>query len=498
MSKRRKNNQWSFPSTYTILFVALILLAILTYIMPAGYYDYYNSDNNSIVRAEDYSQMSLVERKALNLKPMTGTFTRMDRSGQLLAVPMAAVKGFYDSIEVVVFVLFMGGFLGVITRTRAIDVGIANLMQSMNNRIYLLMALLIVIFSLGGISYGMGEETIAFYPILLPIMVVAGFDVMVGASVILLGAGAGVLTSILNPFATGIASNLAGVKLIDGMGLRVAQWLLFMGFTMFYVIRYAKRVYKNPELSVTHDLNEQINKEILHNRHVQTEKLTLSQRWVLVFFVMTFSLMVFSLLPFSDWNASWATFTLGWEFPQIAALFFMASIGVGLVAGLNQQDVADSFVSGAKDVLGVVFVLVLSRGLKVIMEDGMIIDTILAFAEKIVRGLPNILYINIIYLLHMVLALFIPSTSGLAGISMPIMAPLAEIAGVSESLVITAYQSASGLVNMVSPTSGILMGALMVARIPYERYIRFAFKYLLGLFIATVVLLTMGVVFHVG
>ncbi|NIZ47471.1 YfcC family protein [Entomospira nematocerorum] len=498
MSKQSKGRSWKFPSAYTILFVLLILVAGLTHIMPAGYYDY-QDESGQIITAQVMSEMSSAERKSLgDIQPIAGTFTKVERSGQLLYIPMAVVKGFYDSIEVAVFVLFLGGFLGVIARTRAIDVGITNLMENMKSRMYLLITILMFIFSLGGISYGMGEETIAFYPILLPIMVAAGFDVMAAGAVILLGAGVGVLASVLNPFATGIASDLAGVSLTDGMGLRLMQWAIFTPFTIFYVIRYAKSVMKNKALSVTADLNESINKEILANHESTIEKLTTRQFIVLGLFILTFVVMVFSLLPLRDWNPEWDWLTLDWYFTEIAALFFTASIIVGLVAGLKESEIGNSFVSGAKDVLGVVFVLVLSRGLKIVMEDGMIMDSILSFAETTVTGLPKILYINMIYWLHILMSIFIPSTSGLAGVSMPIMAPLAELAGVSRSLVITAYQSASGLVNLFSPTGGILMGALMLSKIPYDRYIKFALNYLIIIFLATTVLLTMGVMFNIG
>ncbi|NIZ19405.1 YfcC family protein [Entomospira culicis] len=497
MSEESKGKSWSFPSTYTILVIALIFVAGLTYIIPAGSYDY-QDPMGQIIPAEEASLMSADERKALKLSPIAGTFTRMESRGQIKHLPMAPIKGFADSVEVATFVLFIGGFLGVIAKTRAIDVGIASLMTRMRSRLYLLMAMLISIFSLGGMSYGMGEETIAFYPILLPMMVAAGFDVMAAAAVILLGAGTGVLTSVLNPFATGVASDLAGVSIGDGMPFRLVQWALFAFFTMFYVIRYAKRTQKSPMLSVTHDLNPEINAEILANHQEHAEKLTLRQTLVLITFIATFGVMVFSLLPFSDWNENLASLELGWYFPELAALFLSSSILVGFLAGFNERDIAGSFVAGAKDVLGVVLVLVLSRGLKVVMEEGMIIDSILAFSEQAVQGLPQVVYINVVYFLHIILSIFIPSTSGLAGLSMPIMAPLADIAGVSKSLVITAYQSASGLVNMVSPTSGILMGALMVSKIPYDRFIKFVWKYIATLFVATMVLLTLGVLLGVG
>jgi uncharacterized ion transporter superfamily protein YfcC len=496
MSEDTKSKSWKFPTTYAILFAMLVLVAGLTYVMPAGFYNYRDAQGN-VILAHEYQQLEAGERRGL--EPIAGTFTRVENKGQLMSIILAPVRGLYDSVEIVAFVLFIGGFLGVVTRTRAIDVGIARLMENMKDRIYLLMAVLMFIFSTGGFSYGMGEETIAFYPILLPIMIMAGFDVMAAAAVILLGAGIGVLTSIVNPFATGIASGLAGVSITDGMGLRIVQWMLFVSFTIFYVLRYAIKTHKNPELSVTRDLNESINKEILANSSQgNVEKLTGRQKLVLVLFIATFMLMIFSLIPFSDWSVALEPITMGWYFAEIAALFLGAAILIGVVGGLSEEEIGQGFVAGARDVLGVVFVLVLSRGIKILMDDGMIIDSILAYSEGLTAGLPKVLYINVVYLVHVVLSIFIPSTSGLAGLSMPIMAPLADMAGVSKSLVITAYQSASGLVNMVTPTGGILMGALMLARIPYDRYIKFAFKYLITIFLGTMALLTFGVLFGIG
>jgi uncharacterized ion transporter superfamily protein YfcC len=493
----KKKRSFKMPTSYGILMLLMIVVFILGRVVPSGHYDY-QAEDGTVISGLDVDNY---DGSSGEIKPIPGSFKQLEKPAMsIAAIFTAPIKGFLNAGEVCIFVLVVGGLLGVITKTQAIDVGIASIMRSMQHRIYSLIAVLVILFSVGGTTYGMGEETVAFYPILLPIIIAAGFDAMTGGSIIMLGAGIGVLASIVNPFATGVASDLANVTLADGMALRFIQYLLFVVLTIVFIVRYAMKVKKHPEASVLKDLNASINAEFLSsdsNNSSEPQKVTGRQKAVLIIFAVTFIVMIYAVIPFADLGIT-AIPTLGWWFVELSGLFFFSALLCGIVYGLSEEDIVDSFINGAKDVLGVVLIIGLARGLSIMMNESMIIDSVLAFSEKTVRGLPSVLYINGVYWLHILLSIFIPSTSGLAAVSMPIMAPMADIAGVSRSLVITAYQSASGIVNLVSPTSGIIMGALILSKIPYERYLKFVWKFLALIVILTMAVLSLGALFNIG
>lgn len=469
----RKN--FKMPSAYTILFLIIIVVAILTWIIPAGQYNY-------------------VDPSAVKKIPIPETYHLVERNPQGIAdVIMAPVSGFYEAIEVALFIIIIGGFLGVVMNTGAIDAGIARVIARLKGRERLMIPILMIVFSLGGTSFGMAEETLAFYPLIVPVFIAAGYDALTAVSVILLGAGCGVLGSTVNPFATGIASGFAGVSIGEGIVLRLMILVVLEFAAIIYTMRYAKRIKRNPSASLIYELKEDNEVHFLHSKGDSGfPELTGKRKLALILFIVTFMIMVFGVIPFSDMNITLIP-TLGWWFGELTTLFLVFAIIIGLLYGMKEQELVSSFVNGAKDLLGVALIIGLSRGITIIMNAGIITDTILNYGETLLKGLGSSGFVIITYLFYMPLSFLIPSTSGLATLTMPIMAPLADFAGVTRALIITAYQSASGLINLLTPTSAVVMGGLAIARVPYGKWIKYLLKFLLIAFILVLLMLILGI-----
>ena len=403
------------------------------------------------------------------------------------AVLKAAFSGFYDAVDVCVFILMVGGFLGVVMKTGAVDAGIARIIQRLGGREKWLIPILMLLFGLGGTTYGMWEETMAFYPLLIPVFLAAGYDAVVGISVILLGAGAGVISSTVNPFATGIAAGFAGVSLGEGIVLRILQWIVFESAAIWYVSAYAARVKKNPSRSVVGVGAGKIQVSMEEPQPVFTPK----RKLIMVLFTLVFLVMVYAVIPFDEMGL--ALPSLGWWFPELSALFLLGGVVIGFIDGQREDEVAETFVAGCADLLGVAFIIGVSRGITVLMNDGGITDTILHWGEEALSGTGAVSFVLLVYLLYLPLTVLSPSSSGLATLSVPIMAPLGEFAGVGGDLVVTAFQSASGLVNIVTPTAAVVMGALALGHVPYDRWLKYVWKLVLYFLLLTMAFLVVGV-----
>lgn len=463
-----KSRTFRMPSAYTILFGIILIMMLLTWVIPAGQYEY--AQNGDITQ------------------PIAGTYHRVESNAQsIFDVMLASFHGFYEAVEIALFILMVGGFLGVVMKTGAINAGIARVIRILNGREKFMIPILMILFGLGGTSFGMWEETMAFYPLLLPVFIAAGYDSVTAVSVILLGAGIGTLCSTVNPFATGIASGFAGISLGDGLFLRLLMLLVLEAVAITYVMRYAAKVHANPQASIVASQYEENRKRFAINWEDQEGmELTGKRKLALGIFAGTFLLMIYSVIPFNDLGITFLP-TLGWYFTELSALFLVAGIIVGFAVRMKEQELIEGFVNGASELLGVAFIIAISRGITVIMNSGFITDTILNWGEQALAGASSILFIILTYLLYLPLSFLIPSSSGLATLSIPIMVPLGEFTNISSALIITAFQSASGLVNLLTPTSAVVMGALAVAHIPYDRWL----KYVAGL-VVIVLLMTIG------
>ena len=414
-----------------------------------------------------------------------GSFTELESSPQGVAdVLLAPMHGFHEAAEVSLFVLVIGGFLGVIMKTGALDAGVAAVVNRFKGRELVMIPILMVLFGIGGSTYGMAEETVAFWALILPVISAAGYDRMVTAGIILLGSGVGVLCSTVNPFATGIASGFAGLQIGDGIGLRVVMFVILQAITIAFVMRYAARVKADKSASLLADIefNDEFSREVKAEEFTGRRKLTMG-----VFFV-SFLIMIYGVMPLEDVGIT-AVPTLWWWFDELSALFFTAAILVAIINRMPEGEFIKNFLEGAKDLIGVAIVVAVARGIYVVMDNGMIIGSILNWAEGMITGLSGGMFAVSSFLVHIVLSFFIPSTSGLATVSMPLMAPLSEFAGVGSDVMITAYQSASGWINVFAPTAGHLVAGLALAKIPYDRYVRWVAPLLVALLVLTAAIL---------
>ena len=468
---KTSEKRFKFPSAFTILFALIIVVAGLTWIVPAGQYETtYNETLEKDV-------------------PVPDTYHRVEPNPQSIKdVILAPIAGLYDpdsneanAVDVAVFVLVIGGFIGVVTSTGAINAGITSALAALKGREKWMIPVLMLLFAAGGTTYGMAEETLAFYTIVIPIMIAAGYDALTGVAIIMIGAAMGVLGSTVNAFATVIASNAAGVAFTEGIILRLVILVLGWLICVAYVMRYAEKVRQNPERSIVADRKELNEAHFLkgRDRSMENADFTTTQKAILVIFAATFGVMV------------WGVSVGGWWMAEMSGLFLVSAILVGVIGRLGEQDFVDTFVDGARDLLAVALIIGVARGIVVVMDAGRITDTILYACAQAVEGLSPIIFINVMYWIEVVLSFFVPSSSGLAVLTMPIMAPLGDFAGVGRDLVVTAYQSANGLVNFFNPTFAVVMGGLAIGRVPYERWLRFVLP--LCLIITVVIMATLSV-----
>ena len=459
--------KFRMPTAYTILFLLLILVAASTWVIPAGAY----------------------QRAGEEETPVAGTYQTVDPQPQGAGdVILASFQGFYDAADVALFILMVGGFLGVVMKTGAIDAGVGNVIRLLGGKEILLIPVLMILFSLGGTSFGMWEETMAFYPLLIPVFVSAGYDPLVGIAVVLLGSGAGVLASTVNPFATGIASGFAGVSLGDGLITRLVMLVLFDAVAIWYVMAYARKVRGAPEKSLVSGFSRKFDAR----KGGDVPTLTSRRKVALGIFAAVFLVMVYAVIPFDEIGVPIPT--LGWWFPELSGLFLVGGIVIGIAYGLGEADTADAFVAGAADLVGVGLIIGISRGITVLMDGGQITDTVLYWGERALEGTGSVVFLLLVYLIYIPLSILIPSSSGLATLSVPILAPLGQFAGVGGELIVTAFQSASGLVNIITPTAAVVMGALALGDVPYDRWVRFVWKLILIFFLLTVAFLAVSAI----
>jgi uncharacterized ion transporter superfamily protein YfcC len=320
--------------------------------------------------------------------------------------------------------------------------------------------------------------------LLIPVVIAAGFDAVTGVAIILIGAGIGTLGSTINPFATVIASNAAAIPFTQGMTLRLVILIGGLVTCIAYVMRYASKVKADPSRSVVAAQRDAHRRIFLSNDDAEFSepKLSGTQKLVLLLFFGTFAVMI------------WGVSSQGWWMAQMGALFFGMAIVIGLVARMGEKKLTSAFVDGAKDLLGVALVIGLARGIVVIMEQGLIADTILNSAADTLGGLSQIAFINLMLWIEIGMSFLVPSSSGLAVLSMPILAPLGDFASVNRDLVVTAYQSASGLVNLVTPTSAVVIGGLAIGHVSFDRWLAFIWPLLLILTLFITAALSVAVI----
>ncbi len=491
MATKKNKKKFTFPSAFTILFLLLILIALATWLVPAGSYDY---DEQGAPIPGSYQPVEQNPQKLLSSAlngPINGMYGIEDDTGN---VDVWNYGELFGAIDVAMFVLIIGGFLGVTMKTGAINAGIAWVVEKLKGKERWMFPILMTIFAIGGTSYGMAEETLAFYALIITVMLAAGYDGLAAGALIMLGAGIGVIGSTINPFATGIASGFANTTISEGLIGRVVILIVGTIIGIVFVMRYAERVKKDHTKSLIYDQKAENEKQFLSgSAETDFGKFTTRHKVILLLFFLAFVVMVYGVIPWEDLGL--AVPTWWWWFPEMTANFLLFGILIGIVGGLSEKTLVDTFIDGARDMLGVALIIGVARGITVIMNNGLITDTVLYWAEQAVAGLGGVGFVIVTYLLYLPLSFLIPSSSGLATVSMPIMAPLSQFAGVPSYLVVTAYQTANGLVNLVTPTSAVVMGGLAIARVGYGTWWRFVWPVLVLLFVLTLLVLAAGVLF---
>jgi uncharacterized ion transporter superfamily protein YfcC len=384
-------------------------------------------------------------------------------------------------------VLAVGAFITVTMKTEAIQTGIGRLALRFRHSGAILIAILMLVFALGGTSYGMWEETLGFFALLVPLALALHWDRMVAAAIIFLGAGSGVIGSTVNPFSTGVASDAAGISIGDGIGLRILLWVVLVTVAIAYVIWYARRVQTHPEKSVVGVSPSDADQA--EGLITDVPELTGRQQVVLVLFALTFMVMIYGFIPWNDlWQEAFSSdFPLptfaDFYFPESAGLFLVMSVVVGLIAKLGEEGTVTTIMAGASDFLGAALIVVFARGITVVMKNAYMTDTILHWMEDAVSGKTATAFAVLAFIVNLPIAFLVPSSSGHAALVMPIMAPLADFAGVSRALTVTAFQTASGFVNLLTPTSAVIMGGLALSKVGYDRYLRFVWPFLVAVFV---------------
>lgn len=470
---------------------------------------------------------------------------------------MAPVHGFADAIDVCLFVMVLGGFLGIVNKTEALTTGIDVLVQKMNGNELKLIPILMAIFAFGGTTYGMCEETVGFYALLSATMMAAGYDSMSGSMIVLLGAGIGCLGSTVNPFATGIAADALtslGINVNQAVIISLGIILLLVSYVIavFFVLQYAKRVKADPSKSLMSE-EEKAAAEAAYGTEKSDEKASLSgkQKAVLWIFAAAFIIMVISFVPWEDLGnnffvsdaksheettevtaddiiqqyskdklgdltltpsnvkgelkstvtdyAGWSSFLTGtplgqWYFAESTTWFLLLAIIIGIVGGLSEHQIVDEFMAGAGDMMSVVMIIAVSRGVSVLMSSTGLANLVLSSASNALRGTSGIVFAIGSYLLYFLLSFLIPSTSGMATVSMPIMGPLAAQLGFNPAVMVMIFSAASGAVNLITPTSGAIMGGLALSRVEYATWVKFALKVVISIAVASMVILSIAMI----
>ena len=476
-TKKTKNN--TMLSAFSIILILIFALGVLSYILPIAQFNGDTIINGSgVVRAK------------------------------ISDILMAPILGFENAIDVCIFVIILGGFLAIVTKTGALETGIKVLVQKLKGRETILIPILMFIFSLGGTTYGMLEETVGFYALLAATMVAARMDTLVGASVILLGAGSGVLGSTINPFAVGAAVSAlpAGIEVNQGIiiGLGVLLWLTTLGISIFFVMRYAKKVQKDKGSTFLSLQEQKAMEETYGKEKEQTKaKLTNKQKLTLIIFALTFLVMIVGFIPWGEFGITifdkftgWLTGTPlgGWYFYEAALWFLIISIIIALINGYKEHEFVETFVNGTKDMMSVVLVIAIARGASVLMQTTHLDNYIIYNTSEALKNMPAVIFGPANYILHIILSVLVPSSSGLATLSTPIIGPLASNLGYSVEATIMTLVAANGLVNLITPTCGAIMGGLALAKVEYGTWFKWAIKVVTTIAIVNILILTFAMV----
>jgi uncharacterized ion transporter superfamily protein YfcC len=454
-------------NTLVMIYGVVVLVAIATWFVPGGEYKRETHDGRTLV--------------------VPGSFTYAPSEPQGIgAIFTSPVKGFLQASSIIVFVFIIGGAFAVVQKTGAITVSVQRVAYTFSQKPHLqkyFIPMTMVLFSIGGTVFGMSEEVMPFVLIFIPLAISLGYDSLVGTAIPFLGAAAGFAGATLNPFTVGIAQGIAELPLYSGLEYRMVVWVISTATMITFVMLYANRIRKDPSRSAVADLDQTRKHEFQLNPGAEVH-FSFRQRTVLITFVLTLMLLVYGILRYK------------WFITEIAGLFLALGIVSGIIGGLKADEITESFKNGAKDMMGVAFIIGLARALLVIANDGRVMDTLLFGLASVISGLHPILAAQVMFLAHGVINFFVHSGSGQAAMTMPIMAPLSDVVGVSRQTAVLAFQFGDGWINPILPTSGVTMGVLGLAGIPWERWFKWMIPVEIVFFFLALLLLIPPFLFH--
>lgn len=464
------------PHTLTLLLGIIILMAACTWIVPSGEFDYAKDAKKPTPIAGTYKQVEKVQQE-------NDIIVKDTRQG-IKSILTAPMKGTVAAADVVIFVLLLGGAFGILGKTGAIEAGVSKVVGMLEGKELFVIPVSMLLFGLGGTIMGMAEETIPFYMIFIPLMMSMGYDSLTGAMIIFLGAQTGVTASTSNPFSVGIAQASAGIPISSGIGFRWIQFFILISISISFVIWYARRVKRNPELSPMYEIDKK-NREYFLNSECQA---IIDFKWyhgiILLGFIIGIGLMAYGVKE------------LGWYIEEISMIFLAISIFAGIIAmvagAMTEKEMAGSFVEGCKDICFAALVIGIARGILVVAQDGKIIDTILNSLANTLNGLPKVAFTTVNLLIQTAINFLVPSSSAQAALTMPLMAPLGDLVKVDRQVIVTAYQYGCGIGHFIFPTQGILMAALGISKIPFQKWLKVVLPLVLVLWVVAAGFLFVG------
>jgi uncharacterized ion transporter superfamily protein YfcC len=497
MSKKR-----SIPSPITILMAVIILSAVSTWLLPAGQYAKLEANEKSFVISTETTTTTLpLTQKTLDSlgmlikvqkfidgdirKPISvpGTYKKQKRNAQgFINILQAPVKGIYDSIDVILFVLIIGGFMFVFNETGAMTKGISWLSYTMKGREPLLIAILTTIFSFFAASYGMAEEALVFYPILVPLFLAAGYDLLVPLAIIFGGTSLGGIPAFSNPFSTIIASNAAGINWMDGLTERSLLWIVLTALTVWYILRYAAKIKKDPTASLVYKIDGIVKPlyDVNINGQVVVSKLEAKTKLLLLIYLVTFLTMIAGVVFFKWWML------------EMSTLFIGSSILIGVIGSINEKILVKEFIKGAESLLSVAFLIGFARGVTVVLNEGHVSDSILFYTANVVQGMSPAIFILALLLFYLIFSLFIQSTSGMAVLTMPIIGALAIIINIPGREIVNSYMYGICIMSFIAPT-GLILPNLAMVNISLKTWFKFITPLLIIITIICMLALIIGI-----
>ena len=494
-------NKKRLYSPITILMIVIIIAAIATWLVPAGRYDTLSYSENNFILNYDTSETALpftkhtLDSLQIQISPekfgtgsirkpvaIPGTFHRLEKNAQrFIDVLEAPLLGIIDSIDIILFLLIIGGFMNVFNETGAMVKGLTSLSHNMQGKEAWLIIILTFLFFFAGSSYGMAEEALVFYPVMVPLFLAAGYDLLIPLAVIFAGTQLGTLSSFTNPFSTIIASNAAGVNWSDGLTERILIFIISTAVTIWYLVRYAQKIKKDPTASIVYKVDGPVKSpygKIDSNALITS--LSSKIKLLLTLFLFTFLTMIAGVVWF-DW---WLT--------EMSALFLASAILIALIERMNERKFLDKFIKGSESLLGVAFIVGVARGVTIILNNGHISDSILFYSAKLVSGMPPGAFIVVLLLMYMFFTLFIASSSGMAVLTMPVIGGLAVIVHVPGREIVNTYLYGMGIMGFLTPT-GLILPSLALSNVSLKAWWKFIYPLLIILFVLCAIFLVVGI-----